>query len=246
MIAAFKGCEAFAQDRKGFAGQAAWHSRLATIAGSQGCLDEAPESASTGGRQSVGEHRQRRAKVGLREELGLCAPQLYRFACALVSGRAGPCSHAASLVRAALGSVNGRTSALWLTKDQLNMRLYSALIERNRDWLVSGRKGSGGREASRNVHIAARDGGAKAPVLAPAQDKLAAALLDLKLEEREALLLVALEGFSYARAARILKVPQSVLAGRLVRARAALGQTLPMENYVRSAKPRPAYLRLVK
>jgi RNA polymerase sigma-70 factor (ECF subfamily) len=202
-------------------------------------------SARAGGRQGANTG-QGEKKLALREELGLCAPQLYRFACALVSGRAGPCLHAASLVRAALASVSGRTSALWLTKDHLHMRLYSALIERNRDWRVSGRKGSGGREASHNFHMAGQDGGAKAPVLAPAQDKLAAALLDLKLEEREALLLVALEGFSYARAARILKVPQSVLAGRLVRARAALGQTLPMENYVRSAKPRPAYLRLVK
>jgi RNA polymerase sigma-70 factor, ECF subfamily len=184
--------------------------------------------------------------VALRDEWDLCAPQLYRFACALVSGRSGPCSHAASLVRAALASVLDRSSALWLSSDRLHTRLYSALIERNRDWLGSGRIGAAGREPSRNFNIAVRDGGAKAPVIAPAQDRLAAALLELKLEEREALLLVVLEGFSCARAARILKIPQSVFAARLARARAALGRCLPIENYVRLAKPRPSYLRLVK
>jgi RNA polymerase sigma-70 factor (ECF subfamily) len=184
--------------------------------------------------------------VVLRDEWDWCAPQLYRFACALVLGRSGPCLHAASLVRASLASVLGRSSSRWLTKDRFRRRLYSELIERNRDAVGSGRKDAAGREPSHKFHIAARDGGAKAPVIAPAQDRLAAALLDLKLEEREALLLVALEGFGYARAARILKIPQGVFAGRLTRARAALGLSLPMENYACSAKLRPSYLRLVK
>ncbi len=36
----------------------------------------------------------------LRDELELCAPQLYRFACALVCGQAETCAKAADLVRA--------------------------------------------------------------------------------------------------------------------------------------------------
>ena len=184
--------------------------------------------------------------MSLREELDSGAPQLYRFACALVSGRPGPCCQAANLVRATLASVFGRACASWLNGDGLRVRLYSALIQMNREWVGQGRRGAIGRGPPHSLQIAAQNGGANASMIAPAADKLASALLDLKLEEREALLLVVLEGFSYAQAARILKVPQSILAARLARARAALGQTLPAEYEARSAKPRPSYLRLVK
>ncbi len=166
----------------------------------------------------------------LAEELDSYAPQLYRFACALVSGRPGPCSDAAGLVRAALASVLGRSFTFWLKGDHLRIRLYAALIQMNREGRGQVNRGAIGRRRPNNFHGATRNGGANASLLAQAPDRLAAALLDLKLDEREALLLVVLGGFSYAQAARILKVPQSILAGRLARARAALGQTLPCEN----------------
>jgi RNA polymerase sigma-70 factor, ECF subfamily len=70
--------------------------------------------------------------------------------------------------------------------------------------------------------------------------------LDLGLDEREALLLVALEGFDYGQAARILKISRSVLVGRLARARAALSETVPVESSGRPVKARPTYLQLVK
>jgi RNA polymerase sigma-70 factor (ECF subfamily) len=73
----------------------------------------------------------------------------------------------------------------------------------------------------------------------------AAALLALPLEEREALLLVVLEGFSFAHAARILKISRTVLVMRLARARAALSE-IASETPSRPAKPRPSYLRVVK
>ena len=55
----------------------------------------------------------------------------------------------------------------------------------------------------------------------------------LPLEDREALLLVALEGFDYGDAARILRVPRATLLTRLTQARSALGDLL-------TARPEPA------
>ncbi|HTM76936.1 MAG TPA: sigma-70 family RNA polymerase sigma factor [Devosia sp.] len=52
--------------------------------------------------------------------------------------------------------------------------------------------------------------------------ELARAIETLPLEQKEALLLIALEGFSYAEAATVLGVPQGTLMSRLGRARASL------------------------
>lgn len=52
--------------------------------------------------------------------------------------------------------------------------------------------------------------------------QLRRSLLDLPLEQREALHLVAIEGMSYAEAAALLGIPQGTLMSRLSRARAAL------------------------
>lgn len=86
----------------------------------------------------------------------------------------------------------------------------------------------------------------KAAALSSPRDKFAEALLSLALEEREALLLVVLEGFSYAQAARILKISRAVLVARLAQARAALGEIPAPEFASRPAKVLPSYLRLVK
>lgn len=186
----------------------------------------------------------------LAEDLDSYALQLYRFACALISGRPGPCPEAASLVRAAMAPVLGRSLTVRLKGDNLRLSLYAALIQKNHGEAGQGQRGAIGRRlphnVQHNVHVAAPNGGANTSMIAQAPDRLAAALLDLKLDEREALLLVALEGFTYAQAARILKVPQDILAGRLARARAALGRTLPCDNAVRPARSQPSYLRVVK
>jgi RNA polymerase sigma-70 factor, ECF subfamily len=84
------------------------------------------------------------------------------------------------------------------------------------------------------------------PVPASPRDKFADALLALALEEREALLLVVLEGLSYAQAARILKISRTVLVMRLAFARAALSETPAAKTPSRPAKARPSYLRVVK
>lgn len=52
--------------------------------------------------------------------------------------------------------------------------------------------------------------------------EMARAIETLPHEQREALLLVVLDGFSYAEAAKILAIPQGTLMSRLGRARSAL------------------------
>ncbi|HTN63483.1 MAG TPA: sigma-70 family RNA polymerase sigma factor [Devosia sp.] len=52
--------------------------------------------------------------------------------------------------------------------------------------------------------------------------EMARAIETLPLEQKEALLLIALEGFSYAEAATVLGIPQGTLMSRLGRARATL------------------------
>jgi RNA polymerase sigma-70 factor (ECF subfamily) len=74
------------------------------------------------------------------------------------------------------------------------------------------------------------------------------ALDALPVEEREALLLVVLEGFTYAQAADVLGVPRTALAARIVRARHFLSEHLDaaLSIEARNRTKHPEYLRLVK
>lgn len=189
--------------------------------------------------------RQGNAKVALRDDLELCSAQLYRFACALVCGHPGPCAQAADLVRGTLSSALKGSPASRLTGHNLRIRLYTVLIKCHRDGRTVGSIGAKARVEIDNFHIKHSIGG-NTSVIASSQDNFSAALLDLGLDEREALLLVALEGFDYGQAARILKISRSVLVGRLARARAALSETVPVESSGRPVKARPTYLQLVK
>ena len=182
----------------------------------------------------------------LRDELDLCAPQLYRFACALVAGQAGDCAQAGDLVRTTLSSSLRAPIASRLTGDNLRIRLYSTLIEWHRYGLRRGGAGIKPRAELDRLQFAKRNIGGSATIKASSRDNFAAALLDLGLEEREALLLVSMEGFTYAQASRILKISPSVLVGRLARARTALSEIVGLESLARSAKTRPSYLRLIK
>jgi RNA polymerase sigma-70 factor, ECF subfamily len=184
--------------------------------------------------------------VTLRDELDLCAPQLYRFACALVAGQAGDCAQAGDLVRTILSSPLRGPIASRLTGDNLRIRLYSTLIEWHRYGLRRGGAGIKTHAELNKLQFAKGNIGGSATINASPRDNFAAALLALGLEEREALLLVSMEGFTYAQAGRILKISRSVLVGRLARARAALSEIVGLENFARSAKTRPSYLRLVK
>ncbi len=74
------------------------------------------------------------------------------------------------------------------------------------------------------------------------------ALAEASLESREVLLLIVVEGFSYAQAANILGLSRMGLANRLTRARHQLSGALeaaPGGEPTRKLNP-PPYLRLVK
>lgn len=76
------------------------------------------------------------------------------------------------------------------------------------------------------------------------------ALQKLDIETRECLLLVVLEGLSYAEVAEVLQIPQDVMLARLSRARATLAGKMQARASMATAQgPKPlqsAHLRLVK
>jgi RNA polymerase sigma-70 factor (ECF subfamily) len=83
------------------------------------------------------------------------------------------------------------------------------------------------------------------PAVAPAQPgrialaEMAKAIETLAAEQREALLLVVLEGLSYSEAAEVIGIPMGTLMSRLGRARAAL-------RAATGAGEEPTRLRTVK
>ncbi|MGH6813555.1 MAG: sigma factor-like helix-turn-helix DNA-binding protein [Methylocella sp.] len=182
----------------------------------------------------------------LRDDLNSCAPRLCRYARALVTGRPGPSEIADDLVRAVLLRAWETGTALRLAGRDLHLHLYTLLTEWHRERLAAGRMGGKVHMERENSYAGGPRAAGNLPVPASPRDEFAAALLPLALEEREALLLVVLEGFSYAQAARILKISRTVLIMRLARARAALSEIPATETPSRPAKACPAYLRVVK
>ena len=172
----------------------------------------------------------------MRDELRLLTPRLRRYARALSTGNAGPAEAADDLVQAtlmrALGSRHFDATA------DLAIRLYATVTQLHRDVAMAGQQ--------------ARMAGAGRPALVvnegycapPRQTKLSAALMSLPLEEREALLLVALEGFEHGEAARILRISRASLLGRLTQARSALDASLNARPST-PANGRVSYLRVV-
>jgi RNA polymerase sigma-70 factor (ECF subfamily) len=178
--------------------------------------------------------------VSVRDELNLLTPRLRRYARALAGSHPAPSELADDLVRSALERMlECGFAGRWL---DLEIRAYAALTEVHREAL---------RNASLETNAALEKGhscaaGAHANMahgLAAPRDRLSSALGTLALEEKEALLLVVLEGFGYTRAAGVLKVSKPVLIARLARARESLTRSLA------EPKPRlgkPTHLRLVK
>ena len=74
------------------------------------------------------------------------------------------------------------------------------------------------------------------------------ALAQVVLEDREALLLVVVEGLSYAQVASVLGLSRLGVANRVARARQQLGGLLeaPLGGQARRKSDPPPYLRLVK
>ena len=184
--------------------------------------------------------------MAMRDDLNLYAPGLCRYARALVTGQPGPSEIADNLVHAVLLRTWESGTALQLSGRDLRLHLYMLLTEWHRERLAAGRMGGKAHLEKENFSAGGPRAAGNLPVPASPRGKFAAALLALTLEEREALLLVALEGFSYARAARILKISRTVLVMRLAGARAALSEIPAAETPSRPPKTRPSYLRVVK
>ncbi len=179
----------------------------------------------------------------LRDDLNALTPRLRRYARALTSGHAGGCERADDLVHATLlRALNARNVGVHA---DLVIRLYATLTHLHRD--------SAATPFADRVPTPSRATPASALAFSVARrSRLALGLMSLPLEDREALLLVALEGFSHDEAALVLHVTRSTLLGRLGRARQALDGRLhrapePRGSYLASERERPIpHLRLVK
>ncbi|VTZ51503.1 conserved hypothetical protein [Methylocella tundrae] len=192
-------------------------------------------------------------EVGLREDLNLLAPRLRRYARALVAGHPGPNEIADAFV----GSVLRRAldAGLSQTAPDADLLAYSILIDTHREHhRVAGLGAPSFGAPAHGSSALIKTGGSYATDLHPSDklasvfisnDNLSSALSALKLEEREALLLVSLEGFTYAEVARILKISRPILIARLSRARERLPKNLQGRLPAR-AKSRPTHLRVVK
>lgn len=174
----------------------------------------------------------------LRDELNTLTPRLRRYARALATGSPLPSEHADDLVQATLMRAIGARYVGGM--GDLAVRLFATVTQLHREGAIVGSSVAvaGGRPALVASGVAAPSGVGQ-------QTKLSAGLLNLSLEEREALLLVTLEGFSYEEASRILRVSQSVLITRLTQARTALDQFMQARPARRPTSRPVPYLRLV-
>lgn len=148
------------------------------------------------------------------DEVEACVPSLRRFARALTH----EADRADDLVQDCLERAI-RKKRLWQPTGSVRSWLFRILVNLHRNNLR--------RERRRPVLVpidglmAEPQGDAAQPsrlALAETQRALRA----LPVEQREALLLVALEGLSYAEAAKVLGIPRGTLMSRIARARTTL------------------------
>lgn len=148
------------------------------------------------------------------DEIEAAVPALRRYARALTRNA----DAADDLVQDCLERAI-RKRGLWLPTGPLRAWLFRILLNLYRNGLR--------RDRRRGDHLPI-DGLALEPSIHPPQPgrlalaEMARAIERLPDDQREALLLVVLEGMSYAEAARILGIPDGTLMSRLSRARAAL------------------------
>lgn len=148
------------------------------------------------------------------DQIELSVPALRRYARALTRNA----DQADDLVQDCLERAI-RKQGLWRPSGPLQAWLFRMLLNIYRNDLRSRRRQSG------NVPI---DSLIVEPSVAAAQPgrialgEMARAIDALPQDQREALLLVVLEGLSYAEAAQVIGIPVGTLMSRLGRARAAL------------------------
>ncbi len=148
------------------------------------------------------------------DEVEACVPALRRYARALTRNA----DRADDLVQDCLERAI-RKQALWQPTGPLKAWLFRILLNLYRNELRLARR--------RGDHVPV-DTLLVEPAVAPAQpgrialNELSRAIATLVDDQREALLLVVLEGLSYSEAATALDIPMGTLMSRLGRARAAL------------------------
>ncbi len=148
------------------------------------------------------------------DEVEACVPSLRRFARALTH----EADQADDLVQDCLERAI-RKKRLWRPTGTVQSWLFRILVNLHRNDL---------RRARRRPVLVPIDGIAAEPQGEPAQPARLAlaetqrALQALPVDQREALLLVALEGLTYAEAAKVLGIPRGTLMSRISRARSTL------------------------
>jgi RNA polymerase sigma-70 factor (ECF subfamily) len=148
------------------------------------------------------------------DEIEACVPALRRYARALTRNA----DQADDLVQDCLERAI-RKRRLWLPTGPVRAWLFKMLLNLYRNDLRSrGRRGE---------HVPYDGLVAEPSIPAPQPGRIALvemsrAIDDLPVDQREALLLVVLEGMSYGEAANALGIPDGTLMSRLSRARAAL------------------------
>ncbi|OAM77469.1 sigma-70 family RNA polymerase sigma factor [Devosia elaeis] len=167
--------------------------------------------------------------VDFLDELEACVPALRRYARALTRN----IDHADDLVQDCLVRAISRRG-LFRPRGPLRPWLFAILTNLHRNDRRSAR-----RQGAPLSLDAVPDPAVPAPQPGHmALAELARAIETLPLDQKEALLLVTLEGLAYAEAAAILDIPLGTLMSRLGRARAALrGLTgAPAEPHLRTVK----------
>ena len=160
-------------------------------------------------------------------ELERLAPGLRRYARALVAREAAdPVREADALTRDTLARAARVERAGRIGNHRL--WLYATLVTLNRARLRARSEVADNAKSSRQSVTEAVGG--------------------LPLDQREALLLVVLEGFTYAEAANVLGLPRPAVAIRLARARMFLAERLATDRLEPGPKPLSAHphLRVVK
>jgi RNA polymerase sigma-70 factor, ECF subfamily len=180
--------------------------------------------------------------VTVREDLSLLTPRLRRYARALTQSAPGPSESADELVH---------TTLMRLLEDAPADRKYDAtlaafalLTQLHRDHVQERkfRSSEAVQSAAMTWQSSLRD---NRQLHCIKSKGLFEGLAGLKLDEREALLLVAVEQFTYAQVMVILHVSRASLVARLARARARLQGALAPPTPDHVARPAP-HLRLVK
>ncbi|ACB94746.1 RNA polymerase sigma factor [Beijerinckia indica] len=176
-----------------------------------------------------------------RESLKPWIPRLRRYARAFLNGSPGASETVDDLVHAVLLRASEKKLAVSAAN---GLPLFILLTQLCRETLHQ----RAARHFAASTEVNLQPWGAAAPDkphgLPHRHDSLGPALNAMKPEEKEVLLLVVLEGFSYAEVARILRISRMVLMTRLAKARHALGESGFTPAPTRP--PRPSYLRVVK